>query len=522
MKDKKKLIFKILCLIGILLIFVGLLIYGIYPVVIGGPLTSLLGVILVATYVILYRKELRDSISVRSAKYGLNTFIFIGVVFLIVILVNVLGQTINYKVDTTEDKSNSLSEQSISILKNLENPVNIYGFIGNKNPVAKSQFRDLCYLYGYYSNNKVHCQTVNPDKNPGLAKQFFVSDLETETFGFTYGKDFTRAEFLQEEDFTSAIIRLVRGKKKRLCFTSGHSEGNLKESSSFQFNKLTVKLENLGYDVRSIFLPEMPKIPQECSVVVALSPKTPFLDSELDKLRAYSDDNGSILVLADPDTEPNLNPLLSEWGVKLDNTIIMDNLRKLNFPFQPLIIQYTNHPITTSKGKNTAAASVFKEAQSVSHTGVNVPNVTPQPLGFTTSGYSYGETDIQTFKQTNASTYDKSKDKPGPLVIGWALTKLKEANGKKEVDSRLVVFGDSDFVNNSAIDYFGNSTIILNAINWLAGDYDLISIDRPKTKANIISLDNRTRKLIYYLVILFLPFIIFLTGGVIWWRKRKS
>ena len=74
---------KIACIIGILLIIAGLIIYGIFPQMVGGPVTAIVGGIMAVIYIIIYRQEIKESISIRSAKYGTNTAIYIAVMFLI-------------------------------------------------------------------------------------------------------------------------------------------------------------------------------------------------------------------------------------------------------------------------------------------------------------------------------------------------------------------------------------------------------------------------------------------------------
>ena len=124
--------------------------------------------------------------------------------------------------------------------------------------------------------------------------------------------------------------------------------------------------------------------------------------------------------------------------------------------------------------------------------------------------------------------FNAKEDIIGPLTMAFAATKIIEKpevtkKGKKEggIISKLVVVGDSSFVNNVNLDFADNNTLFLNMINWLCDDEDLISIERPKSKANIIKLLHNTRKLFYYLFLGLIPGIIFFTGLYIWWKKRK-
>ncbi len=68
-------------------------------------------------------------------------------------------------------------------------------------------------------------------------------------------------------------------------------------------------------------------------------------------------------------------------------------------------------------------------------------------------------------------SFDRSKDKPGPINIGVA---LEREYGKK--GQRVVVMGNANFLSNTFITNGGNLDFGINIVNWLAGDDRLITI----------------------------------------------
>jgi ABC-2 type transport system permease protein len=82
------------------------------------------------------------------------------------------------------------------------------------------------------------------------------------------------------------------------------------------------------------------------------------------------------------------------------------------------------------------------------------------------------------------------------------------------------VFGDSDFAANGFLGVEGNSDLFLNAVNWLAGQDNLISV-RPRDAADrrITMTPDRTRITVLFSV-LFLPMLFIGAGIVTWWRRR--
>lgn len=536
-----KLLLKISCYIGIALIIIGLLIYGVFPLIPGGPVTAIVGVILVGIYVYTNRKELRDSISVRSAKYGTNTIVFIATIFLIITLINTISGMYKLKLDTTMYKSNSLSAQTKKIISNLKNHIEILGFIPKKDTATKKTFKDFCDNYNYTSGGKITCRILDPDKHPGLAKKFHVSSDQEQVYGFQTGETYTKADTLIEEAFTSAIFRIERNIKKKIYFTKGHGEGEIVSDKEYQFSKLAMKLADLGYGNNEIFIPSYNEIPEDCSVLVLLSPKTRLMPSEIVKINNYLDKGGSVLALIDPLSDSGLEKFFNIWGLELDNDVVFDFASNSSNPIVPLVSIYqVAHPILENYKGSSMAYTYYYLARSVRAIGVKLPDINVQPLIITSGGYkySYGETDTASFISKGIYKYESNVDKTGPLALAFVATKeikqpttlneteeskLKENKkpSKQEHFAKLVLFGDSDFINNLSIDFYGNSVLALNTINWLSGDYDLISIERPSSKPNIIGLTNQTRSLIYYICLVLLPFIIILTGGILWWKKRK-
>lgn len=524
------------CIIGLILIVIGLLIYGIFPLMLGGPITALLGLILVGQYIFINRNEIKESVSVRSAKYGSNTLIFVAVVFVIICLISVFSQKHRIVIDTTSHESNSLSGQTLDIISDLDSVIEILGFVNKKDINYRTTFRSLCDQYSYYSKGKITCRLIEPDENPALSREFKVSSNKDRVFGFRKGQKLGRTKYLLEEDFTNAIIKLKQDIKKKVYVITGHGEGSVNSELDKGFKKLQIKLENIGYQVIEIFLPQQTSIPNDCSVLMILSPQHGFMESEITKINDYLNKGGSVLMLLDPFNEPGLDQFLAKWGLQKGNNIVIDYGTGSNLdgnPTVPLISSYSMHPIT-KENRGNLAQTYFSEACTIRPLSYKVKDIVSKALLVTSGGYtySYAENDLETYKNQNRYSFNVAEDIKGPITIAYVSTKIIEnkKTGKKEltkknykdefIEAKLVVYGDSDFASNSSIDFSSNGALILNTINWLSGDLELISIDRPVSNPNVIRLTNATRKLFYYIFLVLIPGIICFTGVFIWWKKR--
>ena len=97
--------------------------------------------------------------------------------------------------------------------------------------------------------------------------------------------------------------------------------------------------------------------------------------------------------------------------------------------------------------------------------------------------------------------------------------KDKEEAGRKNY-AKVVVFGDSDFVNNTNINLAGNRDFFLNTVNWLAEEADMISIRKKESDATPVILTASQGRLIFWLPVIIMPSIILVSGIGILTRRR--
>ena len=92
------------------------------------------------------------------------------------------------------------------------------------------------------------------------------------------------------------------------------------------------------------------------------------------------------------------------------------------------------------------------------------------------------------------------------------------AAGGKE--TRLVVFGDSDFASNQYFRMGGNRDLFMNTIAWLNEKSDLISV-RPKTQAPQPIVLTGVQSNLLTLYTLAVPIVAAVAGFVVRVRRRR-
>ena len=117
--------------------------------------------------------------------------------------------------------------------------------------------------------------------------------------------------------------------------------------------------------------------------------------------------------------------------------------------------------------------------------------------------------------KTNAAKFNDGKELRGPIVVAVALERTIDDKTQK-----IVLAGTGNFLANQYLGLVGNLDLGVNIVNWMAGDESLITI-QPRVRQDI-SLELTPG--VFYLANSFflLPLIFLISGGVVWWKRRRS
>ena len=116
----------------------------------------------------------------------------------------------------------------------------------------------------------------------------------------------------------------------------------------------------------------------------------------------------------------------------------------------------------------------------------------------------------------------------GPHTIGLAMQALAPVDAEPNLAgfepdasvTNIVVIGDSDFANNLYYSAYSNADLLLNSVNWLAEDYDLISV-RPKLRVfRLLGFTNQEFDFVRFSSWFFIPIAVAFISIIAWWRRR--
>ena len=272
--------------------------------------------------------------------------------------------------------------------------------------------------------------------------------------------------------------------------------------------------------MKELLLSTQEKVTAESSLLVVAAPEKPLLDHELAAIESYLKSGGRLLALLPSTDGESLKRFLMTWGVEVGDNIVVDQVIRLfagpTLGVEPIADSYSAlHPITRDFKERTLFPLVRSvEAAKEAKNGLEVTSLVK------TSSTSWAEKDLNgVFKQGTASL--GPEDKKRPISVGVAVTaNLKKLGVERDGDARLVVLGTAGLANNRSIKIFFNRDFFLNAVNWLAGQEEMISLRPRSIRPSQVQLTEGQGAAIFYLSFLILPEILLIIGLGVWWRRR--
>ena len=490
---------------------------------------ALAGLACTLLYILSQWREVARAFSGRQAKFGTLAAASVVLILGILVAINYLANRHNKRWDLTAARQFTLSDQTKKVLQGLQKPVHIRVFDRSQ---GFERFRDRLDEY-QYASKQVTVEYLDIEQRPALANQYNVQTLGTVVF--EYDGRTERVTSDGEQELTNGLIKVVQGTQHKVYFVQGHGEHKTDDSDRRGYSTIAQSLGSDNFGVANLVLPQEKAIPADASVLVIAGPKTDFFPPEIDMLKAYLARGGKILFMLDPPDRAdapevtNLAALLKDWGIEIGTNVVVDisGMGQLlgTDASVPVAAKYEAHPITERFELLTA----YPLARSVSAITSGVNGHFAQEL-VKTSANSWAETDIKQLTTSGRVSRDLDKgDKAGPISLAAAVsapvTDTPPADPAKKDDapkpeSRIVVFGDSDFVSNGYLGIPGNRDLFLNTVNWLAQQENLISIRPRDPEDRRVTLTQDQQRRIMWITIFIIPGLVLLAGVQTWWRRR--
>jgi hypothetical protein len=472
-----------------------------------------------------------------------NSLVAVATLLALVVMANYLAGGHFKRFQMDRDSAFKLSEQTLRVLDNLTNDVNATLFFEphGANEEIYGLASALLAEYQQACPRHLRVKTLDYDRKVGEAKEFLakhsLSGLREKDFvlfesgGHTklvYGKDLAdydfsdliagrskyvrRSAFLGELYFTENIYDVSNPRPTKACFLYGHGENDPEENKANNgYSKLAAILKDeVNCDWQKLSLQGTNAVPPDCQllIVAASAREGKMTPDELAKIAAYLKQGGRMLAVLT--VRSGLESVLANWGVGVADSRVVDMDKNFN------------------QGEGT-----FLTAKLVPHaiTDPLASEKMPLLMVFPRSVYELenrsklpGAPEVTVLAATSSQGMNEARQSGVfPLLVAVEQGGIQGVNSPGGRGTRLVVAGDSDFLDDQVIDFVGNHVFAQLALNWL--------LQRPQIMLNGLGprpikeyklyMTHAQTQAIRWLFLAGLPGGVLFLGGLVWLRRRS-
>ena len=474
-------------------------------------------------------KNLLRSRSFRAGGYSvLVCALALGIAMAVNYLASALPQGLTHR-DVTENQLFSLSPQSESLLEGLDADVNVYWIVQSGQEDAGLE--QLLASYTAHSDHLI-LEKRDPDVYPTFLDSYGVSQIYNNSLLVTQGSRYRYLSydeiyvydadsyyntgtytqtFAGEQKLTGAIQFVTSESLPKVYLTTGHGEQALPDS-------YTQAMEGANLESQQLSLLSSQAVPEDAAAVAILGADKDFAVEELTALEEYLMNGGKLLYVSAPMTgsrPEKLEALLSRYGLSAGEGVVVEgnsNYFALATPYY-LMPDLESHSITQPLISGGYYV-LLPIAQAVT-IGSGLPDTVDVTSLLKTSSRAYAKLEGLT-----SSTYQKETgDLDGPFSLA-AASELTLDDG---LTSRLVWVGYTGILDEQADTRVsgGNQDFFLNALSWLAGQEDNISIHPKSLENEYLTMSDATANVLAVLVLAVIPGLTLAVGASIAIRRKR-
>jgi len=473
----------------------------------------------IAFYLLVKDKYPSKNINLRYSQAALVVLI------ILTLLIGYIGQVIPGRIDFTSNKVYTLSDASVNVINMATDVVNMKLYASDNLPIEfQSQIRnvqDLLRDYQTYSGGKINYQFVSinnaTDSTNEAAKaglqpiQFQVNNSDsTQTivgyFGITMSYlDKSDVLNLNDQNIVNILEYNVTKKLNKLDNTNlkkvGFVNSSVAYGSGSQSTQTLNKELNELFNVTDVDLTK--DIPSDVGAVILAGPNSTIPDDQLNKLKTFFVNGGSVFFLTDPvtvdtqsftasDNSNSARSMFSDFGITVNQDLVYDinnnNLVNAGYLFP---IKYPLWVTAQSTGENISILKDVKEVSYLWGSTISIDN-----------SKTNGESVYKLLETSNASNVQK----PGSYSLdpsqAWAPksgdeSKVLAVAIQNAKGGKAVVVGDAKLLSDdyNLVTLNENLAFALGSVEWLTGSDSIASIQakvRAAPKVNLTSQEATT------------------------------
>jgi len=487
----------------------------------------------------------------RRWRIALDLALRTVLVLAVVAMLNWLGAKRFHRFYLSDQTQVELSSRTLNILRSITNEVTVTLYYDTQDPENfYSSIRALLDEY-QVANKRISIRTVNYLRDPGAAakvkEEFDLPGAATSPNAppskdlviFSTGDrhlvvpgeaivqhrleqtapDDPKQKELQfrkkpvafngEIMFTTKLLALSRAQLVKACFLQGHGESAVDDTSVSGYAKFTSALIQNGMSVNLLELAGDAPVPSDCGLLIIAGPVRAFSEPELQKIDQYLAEGGRLLVLfnyASIQRPTGLEPLLQRWGVRVGSTYVKDPDSSLTD--QVLLVRQFNSKSFVNPLEQLALEMVLpRPVEKITADKPPAGAPVAEELAWTTPA--------------SVLAGESAAPRSYPLIAAVEQKPVAGVAGPRG-GTRIVVAGDSLFLDNQLIDAAANRDFLNYALNWLVDREELVAgiNPRPVTEFRLL-LTKQQQQQLRWLLLGALPGGVLFLGWLVWLVRRK-
>lgn len=482
----------------------------------------------------------------RRWKIGFNVCLQTLLVLAVVVMANYIGSLYSRQFFLSSQTRVKLSPHTVAILDSMTNHVEVTVYYDKDN---KMYSMVMALLNEYHRiDPRIHVTVVDYVRNAGEAavimekyhlasqasrpnepplKNLVIFDCEGRSKpvpgdalvelgpkGMTKDKqiEFGPVAFKGEMMFNAALQAVTNPKPFMAYYVVGQGEPSPVDSSDTGYLKFGSILGQNYVQLAPLTLAGDSDVPSDCNLLIIAGPQQRFSDSQLTKIDHYISRGGRLLVMFDyysVGQPTGLEDVLARWGVNVGGDSVQDrsdtmsgnDVLVMNFDF--------SHPVVGPL-KNSELELILPRPVGA----VNDPNARPDAPTVTPLAWTSPNTVLWGLRGTVPRSY--------PLMVAVQGNPANKAVPNPGANLRMIVIGDSMFLNNKCIEALANRDFAGYAINWLLDRPALLEGIGPRSVVEYqLQMTKIQLRNVRWLLLGALPGAALVLGGLVWLRRRK-
>ena len=371
---------------------------------------------------------------------------------------------------------------------------------------------------------------IDPELNRSIAVSYDVTDFPVIVFEDIDTGVHQGVFSFTQQDFITGILVVSGTQQKVVYHLTGHGESSItrtitNETDDEGFDFAIQGMQRDNYRVFPLNLKQDGFVPEDAAVLVIPGPKQNLDQDELQIVADYIARGGKLIALLDPDAPNSYRELLAVWGLAVGNHRIADVISNVAGETTSPMVQRSNAQFGTSGLTGIKIADQLNNVFFTDATAV-LPSIPLEDLPAFMSYTGLARTTPASWMESHpeVTDYNPGEDIQGPLDVAAVMQAGASLAGDivpgENNLAKVIVIGDSDFARNKFFFQSDNANLLLNSVNWLAEDYDLISIREPAIPIRVLVLNQRERDFIKWTGWFLPPILMLVIAVVVWWRRR--